>query len=109
MCHGDVLDLDVVFTAEVLELGICELGSVIRYDPVRDAITIDDLGDELDCFGSSDLCDRLDLDPLGELVNCDEDVCVNPPLATLNGPTMSSPQVAKGQVIGMVCNSAAGT
>jgi hypothetical protein len=28
---------------------------------------------------------------------------VNPPLAFLNGPTRSSPEVEKGQVIGMVC------
>jgi hypothetical protein len=33
-------------------------------------------------------CDRLDLDPLGELVG--------------SGPIMSSPQQAKGQVGGMV-------
>jgi hypothetical protein len=29
---------------------------------------------------------------------------VNPPLAALKGPTKSSPQVEKGQVIGMVCS-----
>jgi hypothetical protein len=31
-------------------------------------------------------------------------MCVNPPLAFLNGPTMSSPHVEKGHVIGMVCS-----
>jgi hypothetical protein len=31
-------------------------------------------------------------------------MCVNPPLAFLNGPTKSSPHVDKGQVIGMVCS-----
>jgi hypothetical protein len=31
-------------------------------------------------------------------------MCVNPPLAFLNGPTRSSPHVEKGQVIGIVCN-----
>jgi hypothetical protein len=31
-------------------------------------------------------------------------ICVNPPLAFLNGPTKSSPHVEKGQVIGMVCS-----
>jgi hypothetical protein len=31
-------------------------------------------------------------------------MCVNPPLAFLNGPTKSSPHVKKGQVIGMVCS-----
>jgi hypothetical protein len=29
-------------------------------------------------------------------------MCVNPPLAFLKGPTKSSPNVEKGQVIGMV-------
>jgi hypothetical protein len=31
-------------------------------------------------------------------------ICVNPPLALLNRPTRSSPDVEKGQVIGMVYN-----
>jgi hypothetical protein len=31
-------------------------------------------------------------------------ICVNPPLAFLNGRTKSSPHVEKGQVIGMVYN-----
>jgi hypothetical protein len=31
-------------------------------------------------------------------------MCVNPPLAFLNGPTRSSPHVEKDQVIGMVCS-----
>jgi hypothetical protein len=31
-------------------------------------------------------------------------MCVNPHLTLLNGPTISSPQVEKGQVIGMVYN-----
>jgi hypothetical protein len=29
-------------------------------------------------------------------------MCVNPPLAFLNGPTRSNPHVEKGQMIGMV-------
>jgi hypothetical protein len=29
-------------------------------------------------------------------------MCVNPPLAFLNGPTRTSPHVEKGQVVGMV-------
>jgi hypothetical protein len=29
-------------------------------------------------------------------------MCVNPPLAFLNGPSKSSPHVEKGQVMGMV-------
>src|SRR3954469_15770438 len=35
--------------------------------------------------------------------------CVNPHGVVCNGPTMSSPQTANGQVIGIVCNSSAGT
>jgi hypothetical protein len=31
-------------------------------------------------------------------------ICVNPPLALLNGPTRSSPHVEKAQVIGMIHN-----
>jgi hypothetical protein len=36
-------------------------------------------------------------------------MCVNPPLAFLNGPTKSSPHVEKGQVIGIVCSWCDGT
>src|SRR4051812_5527267 len=35
--------------------------------------------------------------------------CVNPHGTVYNGPTMSSPQTANGQVIGIVRNSVAGT
>src|SRR3954471_14624775 len=35
--------------------------------------------------------------------------CVDPQGAVCNGPTMSSPQTANGQVIGIVHNSSAGT
>jgi hypothetical protein len=31
-------------------------------------------------------------------------MCVNPPLAFLNGPTKSSPHIEQGQIIGMVCS-----
>jgi hypothetical protein len=31
-------------------------------------------------------------------------MCVNPPLAFLNGPTKSSPDMEKGHVVGMVCS-----
>jgi hypothetical protein len=34
--------------------------------------------------------------------------CVKPPGAVLNGPTMSKPQTANGQVSGMVLRAAAG-
>jgi hypothetical protein len=34
--------------------------------------------------------------------------CVKPPGAVLNGPTMSRPQTANGQVSGMVLRAAAG-
>src|SRR3954465_11852309 len=34
--------------------------------------------------------------------------CVMPPLAALNGPTMSSPQTANGHMIGMVLSADAG-
>jgi hypothetical protein len=35
-------------------------------------------------------------------------ICVKPPGAVLNGPTMSRPQTANGQVSGMVLRAAAG-
>src|SRR4051812_4349809 len=34
--------------------------------------------------------------------------CVMPPLAVLNGPTMSSPHIANGHVIGIVLSAEAG-
>jgi ribulose 1,5-bisphosphate synthetase/thiazole synthase len=34
--------------------------------------------------------------------------CLNPKGAIFSGPTMSSPQTAKGQVIGMVCSAVVG-
>jgi hypothetical protein len=46
-------------------------------------------------------CDRLDLDPLGELVDGHQ-YSVEATGAVGSGPIMSSPQQAKGQVGGMV-------
>jgi hypothetical protein len=46
-------------------------------------------------------CDRLDLDPLGELVDGHQ-YSIESPGAVGSGPIMSSPQQAKGQVGGMV-------
>jgi hypothetical protein len=46
-------------------------------------------------------CDRLDLDPLGELVNGHQN-SVESTCTVRSGPIMSIPQQAKGQVSGMV-------
>src|SRR5207237_9228300 len=63
--------------------------------------------EEFLCLGSCDLGDRFGFNPLGELVDGDEEVCVTTQ-RSLQGPTMSRSQTAKGQVIGIVCSSCAG-
>ena len=69
-------------------------------DSIGHAKAVHNVLDELDCFGCAVFCEWFVFDPLGELVNCYEDV-LEPPFAFLRGPTWSSPQQEKGQAGGM--------
>jgi len=68
---GDVCDFQV--TVEFDEALIYELAVVVSYDSVRDTVTTDDvLPDEalylVGCYSGEGFC----LDPLGEVIYCDE-------------------------------------
>ena len=81
--------------------------AVVGDDVVRYAVPSSDVGDERHGSRPVQLLDRLRFDPLGELVHGNKQVC-KPPRPVLKGPTMSSPQTAKGQVRGMVLSAEAG-
>ena len=74
---------------------------MVSDDTIRNAEPVDDVEEEFDCLFRADVGDGLGLYPLGELVDCYEQVseAAGP---FLRGPTMSRPQTTNGQVMGMV-------
>jgi hypothetical protein len=72
--HRSIIDVDTVVLAVVLELSSYERCSQVGDDPIGDAKSVGDLPDELSCLGSGSSGDLLDLNPLGEFVDCDVDV-----------------------------------
>ena len=74
---------------------------------MRNSISEYQLSDETDSSASIKILDRLSFNPFGKLVDCHTH-CVKLLLPVLNGPTMSSPQTAKGQMSGMVFRADAG-
>jgi hypothetical protein len=68
---GGPVHTDVVI-AELEKLFARELGAVVGDDSIWDHEVIDDVGEEHHGFLGVDGCDRLSLDPLGELVDSHE-------------------------------------
>jgi hypothetical protein len=58
----------------ISELNGCKRGNQICDDAVGYSKAVHDVLDELDCFCSTVLHERLVFDPLGEFVDCNEDV-----------------------------------
>src|SRR5438105_15337415 len=107
VCHRSVAYLYVELLAPIFEFRPRELSAIVCDDPVGNAESDHNILEEFLCFSGYDHGDRFGFDPLGELVDGDEEVCVTI-RRSLQGPTMSRPQIAKGQVTGMVCSSWAG-
>jgi hypothetical protein len=87
----------------VLELPRSELSPIIRDNVVGHVKPVHDILDEFHALAT--VIEAADFTSI-QFMNLSTamKICVNPPLAFLNGPTKSSPHVEKGQVIGMVYN-----
>ena len=81
-----------------------DISAIVYYNAVWKAKTEDHLLHELNRCCCITLTDRLCLYPLSELINRHQKVGLLI-LGPLKGPTISSPQVANGQVIGIILNS----
>ena len=81
-----------------------QISAIISYDTVRVAEMEDDFLNELNRRCRITLTDRLCFNPLCEFVNCHQKVGLLS-LDLLKGPTISSPQTANSQVIGIILNS----
>jgi hypothetical protein len=66
----------VVLLAELSHGALRKIGAIVGDDAVWEAITVDELTDELGGGFPVALCDGLGLDPLSELVDCNEQVSV---------------------------------
>ena len=69
MCDGDVPDIDPAVLAILPELVVVEIGTQICDDAVGEPIAMHDLIQEVEYSVGFRACNRLDLDPLGELVD----------------------------------------
>jgi hypothetical protein len=76
MRHRCVLDLDAELFGELLKFAHGEVGAVVGDDAVRHTVSVDDGLEELDCRSRFLIGDWDSFDPLGELVNDDQQVSV---------------------------------
>jgi len=74
MSNRSLVDYDVVSVAEVSKLLPGEVSPVVGDNIVRNAESVDDVEEELDHLFRVDVGDGLRLYPLGELVDCYEQV-----------------------------------
>ena len=90
--------------AELLHGTFGQIGTIICNDTVRKAKPENHLLDELNCRSCITLIDWLCLHPLSEFINYHQKVGLLI-IDLLKGPTISIPQVANDQVIGIILNS----
>ena len=90
--------------AELLHGTFGQIGTIICDETVWKAKPENHFFDELNRRGRITLANRFCLHPLCKLVNRHQEVGLLI-LDLLKGPTISSPQVANGQVIGIILNS----
>jgi hypothetical protein len=76
MRHRCVLDLDVEFFGEFLKFARGEVGAVVGDDAIWYAVSVDDGLEELDRRSRFLVGDWDGFDPLGELVDGDQQVTV---------------------------------
>jgi hypothetical protein len=74
MGHGRPEHANVMVVAEIQKFFTSELGAIVRDDAVGDPKAMNNVGEELHSLLGPDAGDRVGLDPLGELVNCDKQV-----------------------------------
>ena len=78
MCHGGLIDTDVVFIIESEELFSGELHAVVHDNGVWDSKAMDDVKEEQHGLLELDHGDRSSLYPLGKLVYGDKQVSLAP-------------------------------
>jgi hypothetical protein len=66
--------MNVVIIAEIQEFPSCELCVMVVDDGVRDSEAMDDVCEENHCLLGHDVGEGADLNPLGEFINCDQQV-----------------------------------
>jgi hypothetical protein len=76
MHHRCILYLDAELFGELLKFARGEVGAVVGDDAVRHAVSVDDGLEELDRHSRFLIGDWDSFDPLGELVNGDQQVSV---------------------------------
>ena len=107
MCYGRPIHADMVVVTEFQELIACKLGAIISNYRIGDPKPVNYIHEELYGLFRSDADDGSSLDPFRELVDGHQQVG-EAPGAARRGPTRSSPHIAKGHVMGMVCKACAG-
>src|SRR6266540_5306824 len=75
VCHRSVADFDAEFFAPIFEFCAGELSAIICDNPVGDAESDHNVLEEFLRFGNCDHSDRFGFNPLGELVDGDEEMC----------------------------------
>ena len=76
MSNGCKSDIDPSFFTELHEFSRSEVGAIISDDAMRDPESTGDHLEEIDSRNSSLVCDGYDFNPLGELVDCNQQVGV---------------------------------
>jgi hypothetical protein len=96
--------MDVMVIVEFQEPFAGELGAVVRDEAVGNPKAMDDVGEEQRGLLRFDIGNGTGLDPLGKLVNGDEQV-VEAPSCSLQGSDQVEPQTTNSHVMGMVCRA----
>ena len=96
--------MNMLLLRKFFHITLGQISIIISYDAVRVAKMENHLFDELNRCRCVTLTDRLCLNPLGKFVHRHQKVGLLS-LDLLKGPTISSPQSANGQVIGIIHNS----
>ena len=107
MSDRSIVDSSALRSAKSSKLIGIEVRPVVRDDAVWDSISECQFSDKTNSGAGFKILDRFSFDPFGKLVDCNEHMS-EALLPVLSGPTISSPQTAKGQTRGMVFRADAG-
>ena len=108
MRYRGIIERDILLFAEGPEFFGCEVGSIVRDDAIGNPEAIYDRLNEIDCCSGSRTCDGYWFNPLGELVDCYQEMCVSSLGGFSERPDHIEPHWAKGQASGIVFNADAG-
>ena len=107
MLDGGVIELNAQISTPGFHLISCKIGAVIGDDAVWNTIMVHHAGYEVYYWPRLSRFDRFGLYPLSEFIHHNQLIFLL--VATpLRGPTMSSPQTTKGQVMGIIWRAVGG-